>query len=84
MTFIYFYARFQLHNMYLEGEAVEYYSNYYESRQHLNLSELAFEIIENDKSAFLEKSSRQRIINMILRNYMDSADIWRRCFWPEQ
>ena len=60
--------------MYLEGEAVEYYSNYYESRQHLNLSELAFEIIENDKSAFLEKSSRQRIINMILRNYMDSAD----------
>ncbi len=53
---------------------MEYYSNYYEARQHLNLSEFAFEIIENDKSVFLEKSSRQRIINMILRNFMDSAD----------
>lgn len=50
------------------------YSSYYEARQHLNLSELAFEIIENDKTAFLEKQSRQRIINMILRNYMDCAD----------
>ena len=53
---------------------MEYYSNYYEARQHLNLSEFAFEIIENDKSVFLEKSSRQRIINLILHNYMDSAD----------
>ena len=53
---------------------MEYYSNYYEARQHLNLSEFAFEIIENDKSVFLEKASRQRIINMVLRNYMDSAD----------
>lgn len=52
---------------------MEYYS-YYEARQHLNLSELAFEIIENDKAAFLEKPSRQRIINMVLRNFMDSAD----------
>lgn len=53
---------------------MENYSNYYEARQHLNLSEFAFEIIENDKSVFLEKASRQRIINLILRNYMDSAD----------
>lgn len=50
------------------------YSSYYEARQHLNLSELAFEVIENDKAAFLEKQSRQRIINMILQNYMDCAD----------
>lgn len=53
---------------------MEYYSNYYEARQHLNLSEFAFEIIENDKSVFLEKASRQRIINLILHNYMDSAN----------
>lgn len=53
---------------------MEYYNSYYEARQHLNLSEKAFEIIENDKSVFLEKPSRQRIINIILRNYMDSAD----------
>lgn len=53
---------------------MEYYSNYYEARQHLNLSKYAFEIIENDKSVFLEKASRQRIINLILHNYMDSAD----------
>lgn len=53
---------------------MECYSDYYEARQHLNLSEFAFEIVENDKSVFLERSSRQGIINTILRNYMDSAD----------
>lgn len=53
---------------------MEYTRSYYEARQHLNLSELAFEIIENDKTIFLERSSRQGIINLILRNYMDSAD----------
>ena len=52
---------------------MEYYSNYYEARQHLNLSEFAYDIIENDKSVFLEKASRQGIINTILRNYMDNA-----------
>ena len=53
---------------------MDYYSDYYEARQHLNLSEFAFEIIENDKYVFLEKASRQRIINMVLQNYMDNAD----------
>ena len=53
---------------------MEYYSNYYEARQHLNLSEFAYGIIENDKTVFLEKPSRQRILNMILRNYMDSSN----------
>ena len=50
------------------------YRDYYQARQHLNLSELAYEIIENDKAVFLEKPSRQRILNLIVRNYMDSAD----------
>ena len=53
---------------------MDYYSNYYEARQHLNLSDLAFEIIEYDKSVFLERASRQGIINMILRSYVDNAD----------
>jgi len=53
---------------------VEHYVDYYEARQHLNLSDVAFEIIESDKTVFLEKASRQRIINTILRNYMDDAD----------
>ena len=60
--------------MYQEGVVMDYYSDYYWARQHLNLSDLAYEVIENDKSVFLEKPSRQRILNIILRNYMDSAD----------
>lgn len=60
--------------MYQEGDDVDYYRNYYDARQHLNLSKFAYDIIENDKFAFLEKPSRQRILNMILKGYMDSAD----------
>ena len=47
--------------MYQEGVVVDCYSDYYWARQHLNLSDLAYEVIENDKSVFLEKPSRQRI-----------------------
>lgn len=53
---------------------MEYYNDYYEARQHLNLSELAYEIVEIDKSVFLEKPSRQRIVNRILQSYMDIAN----------
>ncbi len=50
------------------------YQDYYESRQHLNLSELAYDVIENDKYMFFEKPSRQGILNVILQNYMDDAN----------
>ena len=48
--------------------------DYYEARQHINLSSIAYEIIESDKYEFLDKPSRQRIINMILSSYMDDAE----------
>ncbi|MBE6069685.1 MAG: WYL domain-containing protein [Clostridium lundense] len=47
---------------------------YYDSRQHLNLSQLAYDVIESDKYEFLEKPSRQRLINMIIAAYADDAD----------
>lgn len=53
---------------------METYVGYYESRQHLNLSELAYDVIENDKYMFFEKPSRQHILNVILQNYMDDAN----------
>ena len=49
-------------------------NDYYDSRQHLNLSRHAYDVIENDKFEFLEKPSRQRVINMILAAYVDDAD----------
>lgn len=49
-------------------------SSYYEARQHLNLSEYALNIIENDKDIFLDKPSRERMLNIIFSMYRDYAD----------
>lgn len=47
---------------------------YYEARQHLNLSQFAYDIIEFDKGEFLQTPSRDRIINMILTSFREDAD----------
>ena len=49
-------------------------NDYYESRQHLNLSQLAFDTIENDKFYFLERPSLAKIINKVFAAYRDYAD----------
>ena len=49
-------------------------SNYYDARQHLNLSEYALEIIENDKDIFLDKPSREKMLNIVFSMYRDYAD----------
>ena len=49
-------------------------NEYYEARQHLNLSQYAYDIVESDKFEFLEKPSLAKIINMILSEYMDDSD----------
>lgn len=48
--------------------------DYYEARQHLNLSYAAFDVIELDKAGFLEKPSRTQIMNRILSLYREDAD----------
>lgn len=47
---------------------------YREARQHLNLSYTAYDVIELDKAAFLPKASRNRILNLVLSLYRESAD----------
>ena len=47
---------------------------YYEARQHLNLSQFAYDIVEFDKCEFLQTPSRDRIINMILSSFREDAD----------
>ena len=49
-------------------------NDYYESRQHLNLSQFAFDTIENDKYVFQEKPSLSKILNRIFAKYRDYAD----------
>lgn len=49
-------------------------SNYYEARQHLNLSQYAFDVVEFDKHEFLETPSLAKILNMIISSYMEDAD----------
>lgn len=49
-------------------------SDYYESRQHLNLSQLAFDTIENDKYIFQDKPSLARMLNWVFAVYHDYAD----------
>ena len=49
-------------------------NEYYEARQHLNLSELAFDVIENDKYIFQDHPSRSGILNRIFSVYRDYAD----------
>lgn len=48
-------------------------NNYYDSRQHLTLSQLAFDTIENDKYEFMEKPSRQGLINQIIETLSNSS-----------
>ena len=57
-------------------------SDYYESRQHLNLSQFAFYTIDNDKYIFQDKPSLARILNRIFSMYRDYADasIENACF----
>lgn len=47
---------------------------YREARQHLNLSYAAYDIIELDKAAFLPRASRNRILNLVLSLYRETAD----------
>lgn len=49
-------------------------NEYYEARQHLNLSHLAYETIESDKFMFQEKPSMSKILNRIFTMYRDYAD----------
>ena len=48
--------------------------DYYQARQHLNLSEFALNIIENDEYIFLEKPSQAKMLNTIFSMYRDYAD----------
>ena len=48
-------------------------NNYYDARQHLSLSQLAFDTIAQDQYEFLEKPSRQGIINRIIESFSDDA-----------
>lgn len=47
---------------------------YYEARQHLNLSNFAYNIIDVDKFTFQEKPSFTQMINRIFETYRDYAD----------
>ena len=49
-------------------------NDYYEARQHLNLSQIAFDVVENDKYAFLEKPSFAKMLNTIIEMYRDCSD----------
>lgn len=48
-------------------------NDYFDARQHLNLSELAYEVLDGDRYEFLEKPSFARIVNMVLASYMEDA-----------
>ena len=49
-------------------------SDYYESRQHLNLSQLAYDVIENDSFVFHEKPSFTKMLNLVFEMYHDFAN----------
>ena len=51
-----------------------YYDNYYEARQHLNLSQVAYDIIDHDRYIFLEKPSFAKMLNRVFATYRDYAD----------
>ena len=50
------------------------YAQYYEARQHLNLSQVAFEVVEHDKYEFQDKPSFTRMLNRIFEMYRDCAN----------
>ena len=47
---------------------------YYEARQHLNLSQLAYDVIDQDRFAFLGKPSFAGMLNRVFEMYRDYAD----------
>ncbi len=49
-------------------------NEYSDARQHLNLSSLAYDVLNSDKYEFLEKPSFSRIVNMVLSSYMEDSD----------
>lgn len=53
---------------------MENYDEYYEARQHLNLSQLAYDVVELDKYALQGKPSFTKAINHIFEMYRDTAD----------
>ena len=56
------------------GSAMKYYDEYYEARQHLNLSQLAYDVVQLDKYAMQGKPSFAKAINHIFEMYRDTAD----------
>ena len=48
--------------------------NYYQARQHLNLSQYAFSIVEADRLGFFVFASRTKMVNAILSAYMERAN----------
>lgn len=53
---------------------MEDYSQYYEARQHLNLSQMAFDVIDNDRFIFQSKPSFAGMLNRVFEMYRDYAD----------
>ena len=49
-------------------------NSYYEARQHLNLSQYALDIIENDKYTFQAKPSFAQMINRVFELYRDFSN----------
>ena len=49
-------------------------AGYYESRQHLNLSNQAYGVIEADKSEFMLPPSRQGLINKVISTYLQDSE----------
>ena len=47
---------------------------YYDQRQHISLSQLAFDIIEQDKYEFMTQPSRQGLINLIIEAFADKSN----------
>ena len=53
---------------------MENYDAYYDARQHLNLSQFAYDVVELDKYALQGKPSFTKAINHIFEMYRDTAD----------
>ena len=47
--------------------------DYYEARQYISLSSLAYDVIEADKNEFMAKPSRQGFINLIIETFAEDA-----------
>lgn len=47
--------------------------DYYEARQYISLSSLAYDVIEHDKDEFMTKPSRQGFINRIIESFAEDA-----------